>query len=215
MKNLILCLMAFAFLGACKKDSDETTTPSTPTTPTDYYKLQVGNYWVYERWKVDTDGVETNLGFIDSAFVKADTTVNGVTYFDYRCPPSNVFENWVRDSAGYLIKDYGQILCIANTSAGTFGSSYLTNSSDTMADVNYFMSNSLININVAAGNFNCIEMNCAYTFRSPYDTSLNVGPNPKTFKDYYANNIGKVQFSYYYTSTPYRTECRLLRYHVQ
>lgn len=215
MKNLILCLMAFAFLGACKKDSDETTTPSTPTTPTDYYKLQVGNYWVYERWKVDTNGIAYNLGTIDSAYVKADTVINGNTYFDYRYSLTVNTPSWIRDSAEILVNVNGEILATNQLNSGVFKISYITINLDTIADVDHFMTSTQVSVTVPAGSFQCIQYNGEHTFRPPFDVTINSGPNPKTNQEEYADGIGKIKYSYYYASMPDRLENRLLRYNVQ
>lgn len=215
MKKLILCLLALAtFLTSCKKDKGDPS-PSPQSATTDYYKLQTGNYWVYERWKVDTNGVETNFGTLDSTYILADTTVNGTTYYDYRYSLASTFPNWIRDSSGYLVAINGEILCTPSTNTSVFRTGYIFINQDTVADLSYYMTQGTINVSVPAGNFLCAELNVAYLFRPPFNTTLNNGSNPKIFNDAYAAGTGKVRYSYYYASLPYKTECRLLRYFVQ
>lgn len=217
MKNLIMGAIALTVaFSSCKKEKDETTPTSQPeATPTSYYKLKVGNYWVYERWTVDTNGTETNTGFLDSAYVLSDTTFNGNTYYDYRCPPFNNTVTLVRDSSGYLVGVGGEILSAPPTNTSVFRTGYVLVNQDTLADVAYFMTSGMLSIAVPAGNFQCVQLNVAHTFRPPFDVTLNNGPNPKTFNEEYANGEGKVRYSYYYTSMASKIEDRLLRYFVQ
>ena len=38
--------------------------------------LDIGNYWVYETFRVDTNGTELMLNFHDSMVVTGDTIIN-------------------------------------------------------------------------------------------------------------------------------------------
>ncbi|MBK7854290.1 MAG: hypothetical protein IPJ79_04740 [Bacteroidetes bacterium] len=216
MRNLIIVATALTFiLASCKKDNNNEPTTQLQTPSADYFKLAVGNYWVYERWKIDANGVPSNLGTLDSAYVNGDTVMNGNTYYDYRYSLALNSPNWIRDSSGILINSIGEVLATNQLSTGVFKVSYITINLDTVADVDHFMTPTQVSITVPAGSFQCIQYNGEHTFRPPFDLTLNSGANPKTMQEEYTDGIGKIRYCYYYASMPDRFENRLLRYNVQ
>ena len=67
---LLLLFASLLLLTACKKETDAQTTPSDPSPSasiSDFSKLAVGNYWVYERVKIDSMGNDllfSAVGFV-------------------------------------------------------------------------------------------------------------------------------------------------------
>lgn len=216
MKKLILgvAILSIAIV-SCKKENNNEPTTQQQTPSTDYYKLAAGNYWVYEQWKIDINGVASNLGTLDSAYVNADTVINGNTYYDYRYSLAFNTPNWIRDSSNILVNANGEILATNQLNSGVFKVNYITINADTIADVNHFMTPSIVQVSTPAGSFQCIQYNGEHTFRPPYDLTINAGANPKTFQEEYTNGIGKIRYCFYYASMPDRFENRLLRYNVQ
>lgn len=215
MRNLIILAAALTIvLASCKKENNEATTQP-QTAFVNYYKLAVGNYWVYEQWKIDTNGVPSNLAMLDSAYVSADTVINGNTYYDYRYSLAPNNPNWIRDSSGILINSSGEVLATNQLGTGVFKVSYITINLDTVADVDHFMTSTQVSITVPSGSYQCIQYNGEHTFRPPFDLTINSGANPKTSQEEYADGIGKVRYCFYYASVPDRFENRLLRYNVQ
>ena len=99
---MLFAVAILALIFSCKKNStDETSTPAP-----DFTRLKVWNYWVYEFYKVDTNGVETDQGKTDTSFIEKDTLINGDKYF-IRNSRSYMFElrrSSLRDSSGYLLQ---------------------------------------------------------------------------------------------------------------
>ena len=60
MKNQLFFLFtALAILAlSCKKNADD----PIPTVQADYFQLKVGNYWIYEGYRVDSNNVAISTG---------------------------------------------------------------------------------------------------------------------------------------------------------
>lgn len=100
--------MSLCFISCKKKDA-------APVYP-DYTQLKVGNYWIYERFLIDTAGNESpysNTGpTYDSCFVEKDTVMSGKTYFKlWRTNAIGIpYCSFLRDSLSYTIDQYGLIV---------------------------------------------------------------------------------------------------------
>jgi len=44
-------------------------------TQADYYQLKVGNYWIYQSYQIDSNGVATPENLWDSAHIEKDTII--------------------------------------------------------------------------------------------------------------------------------------------
>lgn len=121
MRNIPLAIAAVLsiIVFSCKKDAE---TP-VPVTKADYYQLKVGNYWIYEGYMVDTNGVATPTGVFDSAYIEKDTLINGNSYYKLMECPYVVFPwqyaFYLRDSLGYLVNSDGIILASDNNFTDT------------------------------------------------------------------------------------------------
>ena len=75
MKRVFLLAMILAvFTASCKKEDSET--PLTPVPQEDYLQLKVGNFWVYEGYKVDSLGNEIPTTYLtDSLIIIGDTNI--------------------------------------------------------------------------------------------------------------------------------------------
>jgi hypothetical protein len=79
MKRLfILAMVVLSILTfSCKKTSNGTFSGTKP----DYYMLKVGNYWIYQNYTADSNGVPTAGKLFDSAHIEKDTIIRGNKYY--------------------------------------------------------------------------------------------------------------------------------------
>ena len=70
MKYLFaLSAIALLLISSCKKEEMvPCPTPPIETIP-NYMPLAIGNYWVYNNYKIDTLGNETKMNLVDSIFI--------------------------------------------------------------------------------------------------------------------------------------------------
>ncbi len=111
MNKLVILLIAVLGIltTSCKKDSEEPVI----TPKADYYQLKVGNYWIYEGFELDSNGVATSTGKFDSAYIEKDTVIRGFTYkklLENRFLFRMQWPSYLRDSSGYLVTSNGFIM---------------------------------------------------------------------------------------------------------
>lgn len=207
--GLFLLLLIVTFV-SCKKETEEPScpgpTPAATPVANNYFKLAVGNYWVYETYKIDTNGVETltTVGS-DSSYVSGDTTWNGNTYymlFDF------LGTTWLRDSAGFMVDTTGQVyftnavfnLPVAFT---YYGGNIGYNEKMTVSTP--------VSVTVPAGTFSCYDWKITAHLTDPaYQWGA-----IRYSHDYYSEGTGKVKQVFFFYSQPDTYERRLVRYHVQ
>lgn len=219
MKNKFLYLFfgVFIFLVfACKKESviktDDTKVPevSYPT----YMQLETGNYWVYERFNIDTNGQATALGIFDSCYVEKDTTINGKIYHKYVKPyfsTSLMIISFVRDSLHYIVNHEGGIIFSSEDFTTVFGSNYYLVGSDTMYYVIKQMADKSFQVSTPAGEYITSNARQTYIMYPGWD---NHG-NPRYMHTRYAKDIGVViETLPFFSNNPNYTEKRLVRYSV-
>lgn len=210
VKFLIPTAVMLLFLSACKKDKTET-----PLVYPDYAALKVGNYWVYERYDIDANGVATASGVTDSCYIEKDTTIGGKIYFKRVCPtfPPNLSYNpYLRDSLHYLVNSAGDILFSSQNFADTFKRYVILTPPDTAAVVIEKMGDRDLAVNTPAGNFKSSAMIKTYNMRSPWFAA---GPTRRT-NIRYSENIGVITEDLpFFLSNPGYTQRRLVRYKVQ
>jgi hypothetical protein len=204
MKRVLLIMAGIVLLASsCKKGEPDTPTPSTPTT--DYMQLKVGNYWVYDRYTVDSLGNETISSASDSNIIVGDTIIRDELFFKKVHNHASLPMTYLRDSSGYLIYDQGEILFSDHDfsnilRADTVGSNYFY--------IEYSMMQSDTSTVVPLGTYD------ALTYRGkviPLEPEYPFGINYLYY--FYADSLGMIKSSYYYGSCPYiRTEMRLARF---
>ena len=220
MKRRIIYLLALLiiFIFSCKKKSDDQSSQPVPPAP-DYIQLSVGNYWVYNFYKVDTNGVEQKLTHSDSSYIQKDTLINGIRYFIKISNPLQFSRSGspmvyqerdiLRDSSGYLlIRDYD-------------GKSRILFARDNFTDVLYSdtvehlayreikMTGKDSLVSLPAGNFTTRSA-CQYLYPLHPDYPWGIR------KDYYVYGrwVGEVKYTYCFYDQPGHYEGRLVRYHV-
>jgi hypothetical protein len=218
-KLMPFCALLVINFISCKKDKEknEEICPIIETTATiyaDYSKLKVGNYWIYQRYELDSLGNETVLNVIDSCYVKSDTLINGNTYFVVCRPgynPSNTLF-LLRDSLNYIISFGNYINFSSQDFTSIFDSYYITASaSDTVCYVVKKMASGSTIVTVPAGTFTTLDAQETFNM---YPNWSFAGAVRKTHTRY-AENIGIVSETLpFFSSNPKYIERRLIRYKV-
>jgi len=217
MKVINLLMVAIVLLASCEKEDDasSTNTPENQLKIT-HMPLSVGNYWVYQYYKIDTNGTETELTKQDSVYVIGDTIINNNTYIALGSviisqPNSIVNYSFYRDSIGYLVNNRGVILFSETNFTDTLQVDVSLYEGDTTYMVSWMMENYNNTISLPIGVFDNI-LNYKGTL------CLGINPNnvenPRFQNNYYSDNIGIIQENYYYLNGSDSFEKRLINYHV-
>jgi hypothetical protein len=208
MKQKLFLLALVAGLSACKKD-EQLPQPQNPTvTASDYVKLAIGNYWVYENVMVDPSGAETPMSVArDSFYISGDTVIGANTYFIRKGSLyGNPLTSILRDSSGYIVGPGGGC-------EFTLASPGATLWSKTEPGI-YHMEGALQNYSVAvvtpAGTFSCRDIRGTVNLYAPYDQ---FGATRYTHY-YYGYGVGKVKEVQFFIGSPSTVERRLVNYHV-
>ena len=197
MKNLlllfILAMMAFA---ACK-DYEYDVYPD--VVYPDYANLDVGNYWIYQRYHLDSNGVYTPLNVLDSVFVEKDTTIGGFVYHKYMedqfGTPPGYEAVFLRDSLHYLVNNAGQLLFSSENFSDTLWDYTITilNGShpngDTICNIFRKMTDDNLGVSTPAGAFSSKNAQLVYLMYPDFDYG---GPVRKLERRY-AENVGLIE----------------------
>lgn len=218
-------VVAVIFFG-CKKDKD-VATPSTPppvvppanppaNTIDNFTMFHAGNYWVYENYTIDSNGVETLQPGTDSAFYKGDTLINGDTCHIVHFWWILLSDYYLKDSSGYLIMYDLPVFSTAVTNDTFYAYTDNDTTSFPHAREDYRRVDSLTSsATVPAGTFSNVLEVTETMFLNPYTIAIY---NPVIQRTRYAKNIGKIseQYSFYgeLHTLHMRRERRLVRYHV-
>jgi len=199
------------FLSSCKKED-----PICPPTPPNYMPLDIGNYWVYETFRVDTNGTELMLNFHDSMVVTGDTIINNETYAKIEGTYGPFHRQWgivgiLKYEDGNLTTPNGDTVFAANDFTKIFREQYeIIGNNDTLYHRSFRMFDHNYDVTVPAGTFPILDFMGTYT----YFQNIPGVPNPRLVHNYYAENVGKVKSTYFYMSSPSIFEIRLMDYHV-
>jgi hypothetical protein len=209
MKNLMFVIIAVlsVLTVSCKKNSE---TPA-PVAKADYFQLKAGNYWIYQGYKIDTNGVATPTGKYDSAHIEKDTVIRGFTYYKLLENPfvfgSVQFPSYLRDSSGYLVNSTGYILASDFNFTDTLE---VTNGEAQLYIAYTKMTGQDSVVAVPAGAFQSLT------------TRMKVVPLPPNTQNYpirysydvYGKNVGKMKSHTFFWSGVMLLEARLVRYKV-
>ena len=213
MKNIIVVLVFFLILlvtFSCKKEQPPVPEPS-PITYPNYSQLKIGNYWVYERIEIDTNGNETSLGVIDTCYIEKDTLIDNVKYFKYVRPPYLNMETttFIRDSLHYLVTSKGRIIF----SSLIFGEVFREfEHPQGYYELHEWMTDKDSTINVPYGSFNTINFQQIFYMNEPFQDQ----GNPRYLNYRYSKDIGIISETLpWLFSNPNYIERRLVDYHLE
>jgi hypothetical protein len=173
--------------------------------------MKVGSYWIYQHYKIYSDGTDSAYNVTDSVYISGTKVINGKKYYKFET------EGWIpsvaytRDSLGNIVDTNGRIYMSEVNFTDT-----IISYTDTLINGNpiyhfariMYDNNSSINVPVATFE-HCLEARNYVKLYIP--TS---GSNPYSDHYYYAKNVGLVQSSYQFSSSGQKWERRLLRYYI-
>ena len=166
---LFVLTLSSILINSCKKDKDESSAPEPSPSYSNYSQLKVGNYWVYQQFEVDTNGIATALPKLDSCFVEKDSMINGLTYYKLVKPkPFTTNQKEVffeRDSLHYLVSLGGPILFSSQDFSSIFSTSYIKfGPGDTVCRIEQQMADKNQVVSTPAGNFSSLNFKEKYSF---------------------------------------------------
>lgn len=217
MKYLAIVLLSLTFgifMFSCKKEK-ETEKSIPPVTYPNYSKFNVGSYWIYQQFKVDSLGNAIPTNVFDSCFVEKDTLINGQSYVKTYWP-TQFWPHYpfiiVRDSLHYIVSSNGAILFSSQDFHTVFSMDYsIIPDFDTLYQVITKMEDKDISVVTPAGTF--VTSDYRKTFN--YYPGLDFNGKHRIMHKRYAENVGVItETLLFYTSDPTYTERRLVRYHI-
>ena len=187
---------------SCKKD--EPTPTSDPIVESDYMQLEIGNYWVYQTQSTDSGMLNYKSEGLDSILISGDTLIGGNRYYK-KYSVKEDHESYLRDSSGYLVDHYGEILFSDHDFVNILRTDTLEPG---IALIEYRMHEGDTLISTQFGDFQALDFEGMVT---PFDPSY---PHGIQYVHYfYASGYGMVKSSSYFYNSPHRRlEKILLRF---
>jgi len=210
--RIALFLLASSILAACRTD-DEEVAPVQPLPPSNlevapFSNLETGNYWVYQRYKVDSADNILEVYSVDTFFVSGDSVVNGETYAkvsrDGISP--NMGHLW-RDSANCVVTADHKILFCSDPFDEVI---YTVYQGPVGVILDYSVYSTPESVTVAAGTFSTYKMQCEITSIGGFPEQ----PDWKRLRSYWAEGVGRVRYYEFYSSAPYGYRYDLVNYYV-
>jgi hypothetical protein len=196
MKKSVLVLITCIAIYSCKKKDEATPPLATPAVVyADYSNLRTGNYWIYERFSLDTALVTyTSLNIFDSSYVEKDTVINGNTYFklmQINYPYNNEYAPvYLRDSLNYIVNISGDLQFASQNFIDTFYTHYIVQGfNDTICYIFSKMADDNLSITVPAGTF--VTKNFKTTYLMYPNYSFGLTERPVNYR--YTENVGLVE----------------------
>lgn len=173
----------------------------------------MGNYWIYEIFNVDSNGVSSTTNTFDSCYISGDTMINGKKYY-FRDGQNSLSTSRgaLRDSLYCIVSFTGEIVFSSSDFSSIFNSYYITAGvNDTITFVSCKMADANFLVNPPAGTFTTINYQATYSMYPGWQAN----GNPRIRNTRYAENIGIVtETLQFFSSNPNYQEKRLIRYHL-
>ena len=203
----------------CKKEATKPTEkPNLTPITADYLPLSVGNYWVYQYYRIDADGVESEMNYNDSIAIVKDTVIDGETF--YIKEGNRLFGSpWerldiLRDSSANLIDHTGKILFSGTNFTDTLNFFSEGNEQETYYTISYKMEEIEGEISYPAGNFNNV-LDYRGTLTGISMIPPEPTPNPRYMGRLFAPNIGEISYTNFYFNSSNLIIRKLSSYHIE
>ncbi len=197
----------------CKKEKVETTSCLTGNIQSYKVPSKVGSYWIYNRYEIDSLGIETQMTNVDSVFITGDTLINNHLFTSFKGTNfGSPFTRYERDSIGYIIDQYGTIIY----SYTDFNSTLGTGNNATYEYRYQMLDSTTTEITVPAGTFNTIEKQF-FISRIDDNSISNCAGNTVMHPTNYASGIGKIKLTtaFIHTIPDCKSrEQRLVKYYI-
>lgn len=209
----LLAFILALLLVSCENKKDEEPEPKP-----DYTQLEVGNYWIYQRFELDSAGNATQTDVYDSCYIEKDTLIRGEKYFKMIKPGaygSNNFEiDYLRDSLDYMVNSYGTILFAEKDTNILNSYAALEYDGDTIYSFTTRMGEKDKLFQTPAGTFATYSLIMTVNSSEEYFTDPDNREHILYYR--YANNIGIVSesMSFFLNANLPRYERRLVRYYI-
>lgn len=210
--RISLVLLSLSTLAACQQDEDVVAPlPEPPTQNLSiaaFSNLQTGNYWVYQRYKVDSTDVILEVYGVDTFFVSGDSVVNGETYAKVYRNGSLPFP-WLlwRDSANCVVTADHEILFCSDPLDEVI---YTLYQGPVGVILDFTVHSTPEAIPVPAGIFNSYKMQSEITSIGGFPEQ----PDWKRLRSYWAEDIGRVRYYEFYSLFPFGYRYDLVSYDV-
>lgn len=207
-----LFILALSALAACQPDDDVVAPiPGPPTQALEisgFSNLATGNYWVYQKHRVDSLDNVIDVLAVDSFFVSGDSVVNGETYWKVH---RNVIMHattflW-RDSAGCLVTEDHEVMFCADPLDQLV---YTEVQGPVGVQLDYTVYSTPETITVAAGTFSTYKMQCEIISIGGFPEQ----PDWKRLRSYWAEGAGRVRYYEFYYLFPFGYRYDLVSYDV-
>ncbi|MCF8367948.1 MAG: hypothetical protein K9G76_02820 [Bacteroidales bacterium] len=216
MKRVIFLFLPALILVFTSCSRDEDTTINQPETTDSYIPLHIGNYWVFDQYKIDTLGIETLMDTYDSLVITGVESINGKSYYVFEGtwlsgPELTDTVYMLRDSSGYCVDPLGWIHFTDQNFVDTLETFTMVSlNNDTLYESYYKVLPDPQIVSVPAGEFEALNYQGTIFTHNP-----NQGVPPFRYKDqYFTNNVGMVLDTYFYLGSPVKMERRLKNYFI-
>ena len=205
MIRVLLFSLVFLLIMSCDKNDHIDTTAIIPDP---IIPLTAGNYWIYQSYTEDVDGVFQPKSSLDSMYVEGSWDFNGDEYYSVQgYSICNVFQN-LRDSSGYLLNSKGNIDYSPNHDDGVlYVKNYNTFNGDNIY-ASYEMEAANV-IETPVGNFN------ARSLVGRFDYSESTSNCDEEIRTYFFEGIGEIRSEIFYFTDCRRVYRELIRYNIQ
>jgi hypothetical protein len=210
--RITLALLAVTTLAACQPDEDVVAPlPEPPTQNLNiaaFSNLAVGNYWIYQRYRVDSVDNVVDVLSVDSIFISGDSVVNGETYSVVRRNGFAAVQTTLwRDSAGCVITEDHEVLFCADPLDQLI---YTEVEGPVGVQLDYTVYSTPETITVAAGTFSTYKMQGEIT---------SIGGFPELAdwrrpRSYWAEDVGRVRYYEFFAFNPLGNRYDLVRYNI-
>ena len=210
--RIALFFLGLSTLAACRPDEDDVAAPQLLPPPdlevVAFSNLETGNFWVYQRYKVDSADNILEVYGVDTLFVSGDSVVNGETYAKvYRDGiPPNMGLLW-RDSAGCVVTADHKILFCADPMDEVI---YTVFQGPVGVILDYSVYSTPESVTVAAGTFSTYKMQCEITSIGGFPEQ----PDWKRLRSYWAEGVGRVRYYEFFSASPNGYRYDLVDYYV-
>lgn len=205
MLKVLMFAISFFLIISCSKNEPEN---SQPLATEPIISLAVGNYWIYQTYSEDADGIFQPKSSLDSIYIESTQNIGGQEYFIFNEYSFGLAPYILRDSSGYLLNLEGQILYSPKDNDGIlYGVTY-----NLMADnsiVSSFKVEGAGEIETPAGVFDTRRI------VGTFDFSQSSTDCDKEFVTNYAQNVGVVREEAFFATNCRTIYKELVRYNIQ
>lgn len=206
---LVLAILVIAF-PSCKENN--TPEPEPEYTVLEYFPLNVGNYWVYERSGCDSTWTDCDLISTDTSIITKDTIINKLVY--YKLEGKNITginqPVYLRDSLDYIVNHTGHIIISNNDFDRIIYERWEINQSnnDTLAHIYNQIKDRPNNVVVPSGTYDCIDFRGSF-FRKHDNFQIEYN-----YHNYFAKDVGPVYRNSMFLHSLGGIKQELISYHI-